>query len=62
MKWLLIAVFLSSGTYRETHLDEQSCREAMIEAKLFKSTDVWSLACIGPDNQIITTVQRDFGP
>lgn len=62
MKWLLIAVFLSSGPYREAHVDEQSCRDTMIAAKLFRGSDVWSLACIGPENQIITTVQRDFGP
>ncbi len=64
MKWTLLVILLSSGHFQERHLDEASCREAMLLVEIVTRDDLWMAKCLGPEGEQITSVKAvgDLGP
>lgn len=62
MKFLLICYFLSSGQYTEKFATLDDCNDVLIEAQIVKGTDLWSVVCVGPENEILISAGADLGP
>jgi len=62
MKFLLIAYFLSSGQYTQEFATLDDCENVMIEAQIVKGPDLWTAVCVGPQDEVLISMQRDLGP
>lgn len=62
MKYTLIAYFLLSGQYTQQFATLDDCNDVMIEAQLVKGPDLWTALCLGPEDEVLISMQRDLGP